>query len=462
MANERDAPTLADWIVLALNPFLVMVLVGSLVYFLLEVCYAGAYGADMRWTLFFFVMACVLIARVSMTGESGGRVGCYAPMLGLAVWLAMQKYIQYPADGVPEALRAVLNLGLIGVVWWCAHRLTWDCTYVGDDADRGGEGLLSASGLSEAATPVKLPEPETEDKPAKPAGWLERYRRYREERKKKRIQGIWVIWFSLAALPLFGLGQSLIPVDAEDRRRYVFWLMTEYVGAGLGLLLTTSFLGLRRYLRQRKLKMPPALASVWLTTGIGLIAVLLFLGAFLPRPHSEYSFIHFNPAGSGDLDASDYAVRGDNAGKGKGRPGGDTKDDKDNDQSGNDGSSRAQEKGSQDQDSGGDKNDKAKNGDGKDGSDKGKNGDDKDGDKKGKKAKNGDGKDGDQKGKSTGQKGRGKSGRSSGNSGALQQSVTRPAGVPRQAGPDPEVGGVRHHRFDRAVRLAAQRTAIPG
>ena len=36
---------------------------------------------------------------------------------------------------------------------------------------------------------------------------------------------------SLAALPLFGLGQSLIPADAAARRRYVFWLLTVYVGS---------------------------------------------------------------------------------------------------------------------------------------------------------------------------------------------------------------------------------------
>jgi len=103
--------------------------------------------------------------------------------------------------------------------------------------------------------------------------WWERWRKHREEqRKRPHNPGVWIVYFSLAALPLYGLGQSLIPAADEGRRRYVFWLMIVYLGSGLGLLLTTSFLGLRRYLRQRKLPMPTSIAGVWLTTG-GLLIV---------------------------------------------------------------------------------------------------------------------------------------------------------------------------------------------
>jgi hypothetical protein len=375
MASEHDDLTLADYIVLALNPVLIMVLVASLVFFLLEVCYAGRYGSDIRWTLFFFVMAVVLIARISMTEGISSRAGCYAPILGVLVWLAMQKYLEYDVDGPAESLRGLINLGLIGVVWWCAHRLTWDCTYQGEEADSGGEGLLKASGLSEPATPlpgaVSGSEDSAETQPGKPLGWLERWRCYREERKKKRTQGIWVIYFSLAALPLFGLGQSLIPVEAEDRRRYAFWLMTIYVASGLGLLLTTSFLGLRRYLRQRKLKMPPALTGVWLSMGAALIVVLLVMGAFLPRPQSEYPLFELTPAGSPDAEASQHARRGDNAGKDQGRGGGDEKDDQQKSE-GKDGRPPDQPKDQEEKDKDGGKKDErnddrtAKGGDDKD------------------------------------------------------------------------------------------------
>src|SRR5439155_11104130 len=150
--------------------------------------------------------------------------------------------------------------------------------------------------------------------------WWQRYRQYRQEQlRKPHTPGVWVVYFSLAALPLFGLGQSLIAAEAVDRRRYAFWLMGIYVASGLGLLLTTSFLGLRRYLRQRKLHMPVAMTGVWLSLGGALIVGLLVVGALLPRPHAEYALVELTPAGSKNRDASRYAVQRDSPGKGEGR-----------------------------------------------------------------------------------------------------------------------------------------------
>src|SRR5262249_30910212 len=123
----------------------------------------------------------------------------------------------------------------------------------------------------------------------------------------------------LAALPLFGLGQALIPADETERRQKVFWYMVYYVGSGLGLLLTTSYLGLRRYLRQRQLKMPAAMTGVWVGLGGGLIVVLLVVGALLPRPYAEYQLVDFVPLGSKERNASEYAMKTDGAGKGQGR-----------------------------------------------------------------------------------------------------------------------------------------------
>src|SRR5262249_38757335 len=134
--------------------------------------------------------------------------------------------------------------------------------------------------------------------------------------------GVWVVYFSLGALPLFGLGQSLIAVEDEGRRRAAFWLMTLYVGCGLGLLLTTCFLSLRRYLRQRKLRMPAAMTGMWLTAGGGLFVLSLAGGALLPRPAPEYPMLGFlDTAGSAKRKASKYAVKGGAHGEGEGKPG---------------------------------------------------------------------------------------------------------------------------------------------
>jgi hypothetical protein len=95
-----------------------------------------------------------------------------------------------------------------------------------------------------------------------------------------------------------------------------------YVTSGLGLLLVTSFLGLRRYLRQRKLQMPPAMTARWLGIGIALIVLLLLAGIFLPRPNAEYSVVSMGPfASSQEREASRFAIFRDSSTKGNGAAG---------------------------------------------------------------------------------------------------------------------------------------------
>jgi hypothetical protein len=386
---DRPRQTLTDYVTIALSPALIMALVGSLIFFLVEVAYAGAYGSEMRWMLFFFVFGIVLIARISLIGEIANRAGIYAALLGVLVWFGLMKYVSYPPDSPVGALRGVLNLGLILLAWWCVHRLVRDCTQINDRTQVDSRGLLQAAGLEELdvrAEARRKQAPDTsrvrplpgEDEQPEPRNWWERWRRYREERRKHRTPGVTVVYFSLAALPLFGLGQSLIPASAGDRRRYVFWLLTVYVGSGLGLLLTTSFLGLRRYLNQRRLKMPPAMTAVWLSLGGVLIGVLLLLGAFLPRPLAEYPLVDFAPVGSEQQAASQHAQRGEDPGEGPGKAnsGRDGKDDenagqgkdKDGKKGSKDGKEKGGDKGSGKEKKGGDKDGKNGSGKEKDGS----------------------------------------------------------------------------------------------
>ena len=145
------------------------------------------------------------------------------------------------------------------------------------------------------------------------------------ERKGPHTPGVWVIYFALAALPLFALGQSLIEPEDGDRRHKTFLQMAVYVGSALALLVTTSYLGLRRYLRQRKAKVPAAMTASWLGFGALLIVVFLALGAFLPRPHSEVPWFGISRAGKSEREASRYALNRDSAGKGEGARGEKTK-----------------------------------------------------------------------------------------------------------------------------------------
>jgi hypothetical protein len=349
MAGEREAPTTTDYVVTALSPVLVMLMVGSLVFFLVEVLYEGKYSGRLLYTLFFFVVGAVLVARIAIEVDAS-RASLYGVMLGAATYAALLTYVEYPGGGWLKSFGWLVNLGLMVLIWWSAHKLTWDCTHIDEKRKGAGRGILSAAGLDADVT----------QKPEKPAGpastnpgekekdeanpekkrkgkkkrkhesrlwdWIERYKKYREERRNApHTPGVWVIYFALAALPLFALGQSLISPDDSARRQATFLQMVVYVASALGLLVTTSLLGLRRYLRQRKAKIPMTLAGGWLGLGAILIVVFLAIGAFMPRPHSEVPWFGIQRAGKSDREASNYAMRRDSAGKGDGAEGNQTK-----------------------------------------------------------------------------------------------------------------------------------------
>lgn len=311
--------TLGDYFAIALAPALIVVLVGSLVFFLAEIFYRGDHGIRLRWTLGWFVLACVLITRIALELGSG-KGFLYGFALAGVTTLSMVRYIDPPFAGIV----------LLGVAWWCVDRLIRDCTLIDDEEDATGEGLLDAAGLGdqprgrpagrvrgrllyqEHATRAAREEslalqPAEADLPGRPAA---------------RPPGRWVVWFSLAALPLFGVGQTLLPATDLWRREVAFTCLWFYVLAALGLLLSTSFLGLRRYLRQRWLQMPVSIAFSWLTLGATTAIAVLLLSLLLPRPDAEYSL----PAlaakvGSPKAKASRHALLKDAAGEGQGTPG---------------------------------------------------------------------------------------------------------------------------------------------
>ena len=310
MAKNRVQPTLGDYLTIALSPVLIMGLVGSLAFFLLEVFYQGDYGLRLRWILFLYVFATVLIGRIAIV-EGNERATAYGVALAGAVcpvvWVFVDEF--------------VLAWLLLAVVWWCANKLTWDCTLIDEQEDVSGEGLLQAMGLDagEGAAGDNARgggvggggvggAARDDGRP----GWRRFLDRLFGRERKKKTPGAWVIFFSLAALPMFGLGQLLIPAHEEAKRTFAFWMLCDYIACALGLLVTTSFLGLRRYLRQRQIQMPVEMARIWISVGALLILAFLIFGGLLPRPGAEYSLADVvDGMGSPDQSASQYAVLDD-------------------------------------------------------------------------------------------------------------------------------------------------------
>jgi hypothetical protein len=282
---RRSPETLADYLVIAICPTLIALFVGSLMCFLVIVFYPAESQMRTAFVVAMFVMAIVCIARIAME-EGWSYATLYAAPLALVVGYALMRLVP---------VNPFINWALMGLVWWIANKLTWDCTLIDGWEDVSGQGLLEQIGLEHERTPAAS-APGTTAPPGPPAAEattgseprpLEWWQRFLEPDRRPHAPGVWVIYFSLAALPLFGMGGWFVTEPVSKAR--VFGLLVLFVASGMGLLLSTSFLGLRRYLRQRKLEMPMEMTSTWILVGIGMIFSMLIVAAILPRPSREYS-----------------------------------------------------------------------------------------------------------------------------------------------------------------------------
>jgi hypothetical protein len=306
---RRLQQTAHDYVVIALSPALIMTLVGSLVYFLIAVFYQGDFQVRLHWVMACFVFAAVLIGRISIE-EGWERAMPFGAALAIVVGIAANKFVEYEGTWIDQ-VSWLINWSLIAVIWWCAHKLTWDCTVIDESQDASGEGLMQIVGLERSAGAEETAAPNSIDVEGTtsrnvPSGW---WQRYVEHQHRPHAPGVWVVYFSLAALPIFGVGQWFIPVASTGARRYVFWLLCVYVASGLGLLVTTSFLGLRRYLRQRRVEMPAVMSNLWLGIGAAIIVSLLIVATLLPRPSAEYavSALPFSVGSPGGATSSRFA-----------------------------------------------------------------------------------------------------------------------------------------------------------
>lgn len=303
---QKPAKTLADYVVVALSPLLIMHLVGSLAFFLIQVFYRGELVHGVRWVMFWFVFAIVLISRVSIEqGKGHGRF--YGAALAIATWF----YLIYSHRAV------IVGAILLAIVWWCADRLTKDCTFINEDEDASGQGMIQ--GLWQVFEKSLAPEPQLKAPPLTAlelmaAANLAKMR----PQTPPRPPGRSVVYFSLAALPLFGFGQLFLPADDPPARHMGFLFLALYLASALSLLVTTSFLGLRRYLRQRSAEMPSSVTFSWIKFGALVICGVLLLALILPRPganntwknltyrieHKEHKASHyalpFNPPDEGE------------------------------------------------------------------------------------------------------------------------------------------------------------------
>ncbi len=285
----RPRLTELDYAIIAVAPALIMVLVGSLVLFSVGIFYNGPHSWRLNFIMCMFVLGIVANTRVGIE-EGGARASVLGGILGVCVLVAVMKF-------VPGAV--ILTAVMLGIIWWLSTRLVYDCTVMQGSVDASQKGLMQwirgnvpeDEKQDDIAPPVERDQGVTgqsEENISRPKTLFEKFDAWFNPTNTKFAPGAWVVYFSLASLPIFGFGQTLAGSQTADKKWYLFTLLVAYVFAALCLLVTTSFLGLRRYLQTRGLVMPLSMTGTWLGVGFGVVALVLILVSILPRPNAEY------------------------------------------------------------------------------------------------------------------------------------------------------------------------------
>ncbi len=284
--NRRLHQTSADYAVIAVCPTLIILMLTALVHFLVLCMYQGEYTSRLMYIFFLFIVATTLIARIAIEQGRAYAFG-YAVALGLATFIAINRFVVL--SGPLAGLSFIFNTILIVLIWWIADRITFDCTVIDDSVNSAGEGLLNSSGLFGGASSrqkelAKNPTPTTElDGTSTSDSESQTDSRALPRKRRGHQPGRWVLYLALAALPMFGIGQLFLP-GFDTVRSGALRSLGIYLFATLALLVTTSFLGVRRYLRQRGTEMPNEVSIAWLAGGIFLTAAILIVCFILPLP----------------------------------------------------------------------------------------------------------------------------------------------------------------------------------
>jgi hypothetical protein len=257
------AKTAADYAAIAVAPLLIFLMISSLANFLMLVFYHGGFPQRVSWTLLMFTLGAVGVARIAIEQDRPYALG-YAGILGLVTFVAMLRFVDSP----------LFSAAILVVIAYLADVIVRDCTLIDDKVDASGQGLIDSGRLfmKQQIQPDDASAEEGNDLSGQPPA-----------RRKTHQPGRTVMWLALAALPMFGIGQFLLRDDPDTSTR-AQKLLAFYLFASLSLLVTTSFLGLRRYLRQRQVEMPNDVSIAWLAGGLAMIAAVLLVAYLAPLP----------------------------------------------------------------------------------------------------------------------------------------------------------------------------------
>lgn len=292
--------TVTDLLLDCLTPIMIVVMVYSVIFFLLDIrfVFTEVHDANLRWVAFCFVVGVVALNRL-IAREGKEESFMYVGGLGMAIGLyTVVTTTSYDVGSVAGSfmnsvgVALFFNLTIVAFVWWLANRLTHECC-VDENRTAGDIGILTGTArrLRTAMEPKdKKPKIETTMDAVDPSEWQKPQRKAppkpidASERLSKRHPGISIFYFSVPVFIIFALGQRVVQHGGEMMVLAGHFYIGAYALSALSLLMLSSLAGLRDYFRSRRVHLPGGIGPFWIGLGSIMILMVLFGAIALPTP----------------------------------------------------------------------------------------------------------------------------------------------------------------------------------
>lgn len=179
----------------------------------------------------------------------------------------------------------------LSVLGWAGGKVAAACSVDSpEELQAAGEtGILAGLRRRKKPAPPEKPRPRRpiEFGPPDPAAKKETSTNqedcWSQRLASKGHPGLVLLFFSLAALPLFGLGLALFPEASAQRLRLAVLLFL-YLWCAFSLLFLSGMNQLRAYFEQRDLSLPDSIGLTWLSVGFLVVTALMLAAVMLPQP----------------------------------------------------------------------------------------------------------------------------------------------------------------------------------
>lgn len=302
-----------DYLIVVVNPVLILIMVWSIVFFLLDVryVYTEVHDPYLRWVAFFFVLGVVALNRLfAKEGVENGII--YG--VGLAIAIALYTIVSTTIYGMGSVVKnfmntspgiaTLFNMGVVIFLWWLTNRITYECC-IDENSTSGEIGILTSVSKSGGMEKVKNRKNKKNNKndidylfyefeaidPTELG--LKDDDSLKEVAKGalgfgKRLSsvpaGISVIFFSIPVMTIFSLGLRILINGGPAMVKGGWFYTVLFVFSALMLLCTTALGGIREYFKARKVSIPAPIGITWISGGLFILLLSMTLSAYLPFP----------------------------------------------------------------------------------------------------------------------------------------------------------------------------------